>query len=356
MVRGVTTADEAEYICGELKQRGLLKSFVVAGTKQSTDFVDYLLTFWDYDTSPYVKEKLRKDHSIHRNYTTTQKLSVIKYWKPFFEGRCLGDITRQDIEQFVDGIAAKELSSCRKNRILKAGTIPLRWAFSKELIEKEVTMGLTWFSEKSAERQLLSPEIVQLIFSGAVEWEDDRARLANMLAAVTGLRAGEILGLRMQDIGKECLYVQHSWNVRDGLKSTKNNKPRTVEIPFQSLIDDLLNLVGRNPHGVGMESYVFWAEKLAGKPMEERLFVKGLRGALHSIGMSHASASVYVFHAWRHFFTTYMRGKLEKKLLKDQTGHLTDVMFDHYGDHRTERDREAIRQAQLEVFGALVPN
>jgi integrase len=176
-----------------------------------------------------------------------------------------------------------------------------------------------------------------------------------MLAAVTGLRAGEIQGLRVQDLGKDCLYIRHSWNCRDGLKTTKNNEIRTVEVPFGSLIDELLNLAGRNPHGVNMDSYVFWAEKSPVKPMESVLFIKGLRDALEKIGMTHDSASVYVFHGWRHFFTAYMRDRLNEKLLLSQTGHKTVSMLDHYSMHRLAGDRERIRQAQQDVFGALIP-
>jgi len=50
-----------------------------------------------------------------------------------------------------------------------------------------------------------------------------------------------------------------------------------------------------------------------------------------------------------------MISKLEKKLLKSQTGYKTDAMLNLYGAHWTEGDREKIRQAQQEVFGALVP-
>jgi integrase len=371
-LRTVESAADAEFICRELKRQGLLKVYVVANTKQSADFGSFLREFWEYDTSPYVKERLRKNHGIHRNYTVGQKLSVERYWVPFFSGRFLGDITRQDIENFIDDIASRKviteqklpngqtvsaergLSAGRKNRILKAGTIPLRWAFAKEIIEKDITASMTLFSEKSAERQILSPEIAAALFR--VEWIDDRVKLANMLAAVTGLRAGEIQGLQIQDLGKDCLYIRHSWNRRDKLKTTKNNTNRTVELPFPGLITDLLNLAARNPHGADMDSFVFWAKKKPDKPIENRLLLNGLKDALVKIGMPEKSAAEYVFHGWRHFYTSYMLPKLEKKLVKGQTGHLSDDMVDHYGDHLLAGEKEKIRQAQQEVFGALVPN
>ncbi|MDR1362898.1 MAG: site-specific integrase, partial [Spirochaetaceae bacterium] len=172
-LKQIQTADEAEFVCKELKRRGLLKEFVIPQSKQDVDFTAYLQTFWSYETSPYIKEKLRKNHSIHKNYTIGQKLIVEKYWSPFFRDRLLGGITKQDIEKFIDNLIDHKLSAGRKNTILKAGTIPLRWAFSKEIIEKDIAGGITWFSEIAKKRQILTPEIAEAVFN--VEWRDARA-------------------------------------------------------------------------------------------------------------------------------------------------------------------------------------
>jgi integrase len=352
-VKQIQTTAEADFVCKELKRKGLLKSFIVTESKQDVDFPSFLQTFWDFDTSPYVKEKLRKNHGIHKNYTIGQKLIIEKYWMPFFKGRLLGSIARQDIEQFVDAISERDLSAARKNTILKAGTIPLRWAFSKETIGKDVTRGITWFSGKPKERQILTPEIVEAIFR--VAWKDERVRLANLLAAVTGLRSGEIQGLQVQDLRVDCINVKHSWNNRDGLKTTKNNEIRIVEVPFPDIIHDLLALAGKNPHGMMMDSFVFWSRELSSKPIQKIAFINGLRDALVKTGMSRDAAKVYVFHGWRHFYTSYMRERLDMKLLQSQTGHKTLAMLEHYSGHTLVGDREKIRQAGLEVFGALIP-
>jgi len=222
------------------------------------------------------------------------------------------------------------------------------------MIDKDVTQGITWFSGKAAERQILTPELAAAIFK--VQWKDERARLANMLAMVTGMRAGEIQGLRVQDLGKDCLYIRHSWNRLDGLKTPKTNESRTVEVPFPGLIQDLLTLAATNPHGQSMDGYVFWAEKISDKPMEATLFNDGLREALIQAGMSEKLAKVYTFHCWRHYFTSYMRERVTEKLLQQQTGHKALVMLNHYSGHKIAGDRERIRQAKIETFGGLLPD
>ena len=62
-------------------------------------------------------------------------------------------------------------------------------------------------------------------------------------------------------------------------------------------------------------------------------FIEGLRASLQKIGMNKEEAKTYVFHAWRHFYTSYMRQKIDPKLLQSQTGHKSMAMLDHYSSH-----------------------
>ena len=187
------------------------------------------------------------------------------------------------------------------------------------------------------------------------KWNDIRCKAANMLSMVTGLRAGELLGLRVCDIGEDCLYIRHSWNPVDKLKTTKTNEERIVELPFPSVIQSLHYIASLNPHSMTNESFVFWSLRIPDKPMEKITFVHGLRKALINYGISETEAKGYSFHGWRHFYTTYMRPKIEIKLLQSQTGHKTLPMIDRYSDHNIPGDREKIREAQIEVFSAILP-
>jgi integrase len=352
--RKIKTIAEAEILIEEMKKAGWVKSYVLAESQAAQEFAAFLSDFWDWEKSPYIKEKRRKNHGIHRRHCRQQSQSVAFYWKPFFRGRLLGDIKTTDIDAFINHMGEKDLSASSKNRIIKAGTKPLRWAFSKGKIEADPTRGHLLFSGEGKERQVLSPAAATAAFR--VEWKDDRAKLANMLAAVTGMRQGEILALRLRDLGPDCLYVRGAWGSADGLKPPKNNKPRTVELPFPDILQGLIGLANRNPWGVSPDSFIFWTEYKADIPMQGRLFVDGLRAALIDSGFTETEAGKYVFHGWRHFYTTYLMGKLEKKLLKSQTGHLTDEMLDHYGNHRRAGDKELIQTAQREIFGGLIPS
>jgi len=351
--RKIKTGDEAEILLKELRRLGWVKSFVVADTPQSNDFISFLLNFWNWETSPYVKEKLRKSHGIHKMHCLKQKQAVTLYWEPFFKGRFLGDITAADIDAFIDNMANKDISVSRKNVVIKAGTKALRWAFSKGKIEVDPTRGHLLFSGDEAKRNILTPTAAGAAFR--VEWKDNRAKLANMLAAVTGMRSGEILALRFQDIGSDCVYVNGSWNRVDKDKTTKTNEARTVEVPFPELIHGLVNIAKQNPWGASPDSLVFWSDKKSDIPLRDHIFVEGLREALKVVGFTDNEAKKYVFHGWRHFFASYMLKKLNKKLVKGETGHKTDSMLYHYSDHETVGDRETIQITKKEIFAGLLP-
>ena len=353
MAKKIKAGEEAEILMTELKRLGWVKTFVRKDTLQAQDFIIFLTNFWEWDTSPYIKEKLRKCHGIHKLHCLKQKQAVTLYWQPFFKGRFLGDITATDIDAFINNMGDKNLSSSRKNVIIKAGTKPLRWAFSKGMIEADPTRGHLLFSGEEGKRNILTPTAAAAAFR--VNWNDNRAKLGNMLASVTGMRSGEILALRFQDIGSDCIYVRGAWNRVDKLKPTKNNEERTVELPFPDLIQGLVELAKQNPWGASPDSYVFWTENKNGAPMRDHILVEGLREALVDIGFSEKETKKYMFHGWRHFFTSYMIKKLNKKLLKGETGHKTDSMLALYSDHETAGDRETIQVTKKEIFAGLLP-
>jgi integrase len=353
IAKKINMRGETGKLLAELQRMGLMKTFILNDTPQAEDFILFLTTFWTWEESPYIKEKLRKNHGIHKRYCRLNYQSVNLYWKPYFERRFLGEITEADIDGFIDFMGENPISSSRKNAVIKAGTIALHWAFTKGKIDKDLGKGHILYSGENRKRIILTPSSAAALFRA--NWENSRAKLVNMLAAVTGMKSGEILALRFQDLGSDCLYVNNSWNLVDGLKPPKNNETRIVELPFPDLAQELFEQAQRNPWNVSPESFVFWSEFKANRPMQQDLFIIGLRSALRQIGCADEDAKQYVFHGWRHFYTSYMINRLDKKLLKSQTGHRTDEMLAHYADHRTEGDRELIQRHEREAFAGLLP-
>jgi hypothetical protein len=72
IARKIETKAEANIILQELKRLGWVKSCVLTDTAPAQDFTAFLVGFWDWDTSAYVKEKRRKNHGLHEYHCIRQ--------------------------------------------------------------------------------------------------------------------------------------------------------------------------------------------------------------------------------------------------------------------------------------------
>lgn len=346
--------DEVKSMLAILSQRGIIKSYTIKDSENAVPLIEFLTDFWDINKSPYIKEKLRMNKHIGLSYITESQRNITSYWKPFFKNKNLGDITKRELKDFIAYLESLSLSNSRKLKIYRSGSIAIKWAYNDEIIDRDVTSGIVTFSNDVKERKILTLEVAELLFG--TEWKDERSKLANLIAMLTGMRAGEILALRKQDLGNGCIYVNHSWNRMEGLKSPKNGEKRIVYFPFPDITQKLLWYVSVNPLGDKMDSFVFWAELKPEQPMDIKKLPISLHNQLMKIGFSEVEAKSYCFHSWRHFYAAYMSDNVNQRALQSQTGHKTIEMLEHYENHHIESDIKQITDAQQRLFGEVVNN
>ena len=141
-----------------------------------------------------------------------------------------------------------------------------------------------------------------------LEWDNDEAKIANELAMHTGMRAGEIQALTVDDLGEDEIYVRRSWSKYDGLKCCKNGEERSVPIPIShQLYLKLKMLADFNPHDNG---FIFYST-VKDKPMDSKQFNKYLKRALKEVGFENSED--ICFHSWRHFFISRMLDYVQDK-------------------------------------------
>lgn len=341
--------DDVETLIKLLKENGKIVSVTLPQQKSSVTLLQFLLDFWTVDKSPFIAEKKRLGRHIGLHYISDSYSKVKYYWCPYFsEDKLLCETTRKDLKDFIAAIDKLPVSWSSKLKAYRAGSIALKWAFNDELLDRDITVGITSFSGKSKQRQILTMELAELLFT--TEWDDERSKIVNLIAMLTGMRCGEILALRKMDLGENCLYINHSWNQMEGLKTTKTGETRVVYFPFPQIINNLLSIVENK----SLESLIFNAPIKDNQPMDIKLPLKYLRRQLMKIGLSEAESKKYCFHSWRHFYTTYMYDKVNQRALQSQTGHKTIEMLEHYGNHQINSDIQAIEEAQKAVFGKIV--
>ena len=345
------TAEDVLHFLEDFQRKGFLTGFVLNDSSiANTPALQWLVDFWNPDTSDYLKEKHRKGQSVHRKHRENSAAFILRHWSEILGEKKLGELTRQDIQKQFNRLDTLPLNGNTKNHILRSVLTPLKWAYNNELLCRDLSRGWIMYKAEYKKRSILTMEMARSVFR--VEWGNNMARLASMLSMCTGMRCGEILALTADDLGDNCIYVRHSYNMKDGLKSTKNGEERTVFVYFPYIMEQLRILAETNPYKNGA-GFIFWG-LLPDKPIDCNVFRKFFRRALVAAGMSQEDAKKMTFHAWRHFYTTYMADKVNQKALQSQTGHKTQIMLEHYADHQTREDALVIMNAQAEVFGAVL--
>jgi integrase len=250
-------------IVDELKARKLIDCTIAKAGKGAKVFVEFLEEFWDYTSSPYVKDRLAtKDDSIHKRHCYEMLRRVESFYVPYFKDKPLYSINKQDLKDFkiflagprekpegYKGHFAEKLSASYRTKILVAAKTALKWAFNEGLINTDPSAGIKKITGEAKKRGLLTEAEVVKIFH-SVKWNDNRAYVGNFLACTTGMRAGEVLALRKSDIDNmkgSWLFIVNSWSTMDKLKCPKTNKERKVFL-YPEVKAKLLELLTENPH------------------------------------------------------------------------------------------------------------
>ena len=339
--------------------------------QKKTPLLAYIADFWDYEKSEYVRDKIAHGQRIGKRHCYEQA-NLVRYWREFFtaedtlEG--LSSAKFREFERYLqprheipgmrnpNGKPVIPLSTATMKNIIRCGGISFGWAVKQGYIKTNPEKALTQYSTVSKERGILSAEEARELFKFG-KWEDERYRVASLLAMITGMRLGEIQALRRCDIGDDMLYVRRAWSPVDGLKCPKNGKERKVPIPPE-VRQELLKLAAKNPHKnmfAESDGFVFWGT-MPDKPLVSNQITEGFKNALYSIGITEKMREErnIVFHSWRHFYATTIAHDVDEKHAQMVLGHETPAMTKHYADHQRAKDLEEMTSITNDLYKKLM--
>jgi integrase len=129
-------------------------------------------------------------------------------------------------------------------------------------------------------------------------WDHYTCYVANKLAACTGMRFGEVLGLRSECVHEGYLDVSMRYsNIRN---RSYDRIQRPWLAPVNKIVeDDVRRLIEANGEG-----FVFVNKPQDGKPMGRARIVNSFYKALEKIGIDEGERKRrnLTFHSWRYFF------------------------------------------------------
>jgi integrase len=320
-------------------------------------FEEWSAPWWNYETCPYIREKLANGYNMSRFYAEVRRSTLDKHLIPEFGKYPISALTPSMFRDFKMRLFNEgKLKPATINNILGTARVMFNYAVSmgeletnpvapvKELKETPQTRGILTIAELAA---LFGPESFEKVWQG-----EPRYYALNLLAASTGMRMGECQALRVENMTRGFIDVAHSWHDRHGFCAPKWGSRRFVPVPSKTAaaIESLLAL---NRWGEPQPSdVVFWGKDRV-TPISKEPILKQFKAALRraGIGEEERKRRNILFHSYRHGFNTMVRGKVPDEQLRRVTGHKTLAMSDNY-DHPSPEQLKDVAAVQESLFGA----
>lgn len=321
-------------------------------SKLSVLFADYAEPWWLWDTCEYVKNKrdagTEKKPGIKRSYVDTARLWTTRYLIPFLGSFELDKITSDTVNQFLSLLDSKYgLAPKTINNVRSVLSVMMAEAKRKKLISDNPVEGSVCRKTDKRKVKLLSDEECAKLFDTSrikEIWDNNIYYYAfSYISGLTGMRAGELLALTIDDITPDRIFVSKGYSGKYGIGTTKTSEERTI--PITKEMYQLLYVV-YNSHKHNSK-YIF---TISGKkPMGEGNSRLALYRAMARIGISEEErkARNITFHAWRHKFTTdCVKANMHPLKIRALTGHKSSDMLYRYTDLDSDDLAEQTNQIQ----------
>ena len=382
---GLSDRDEAECHCWELYKQGLLltktgRGGVKKGKKTTTDkriiLENYAEGFFDFEKSPYVKDRLLKNGHLCKATVRNRAQELRDYIIPTFGKKRMDEITYKEINDWMLELQEKK-SVILANQAIATLRIVLETAKQEGYITKEIVFPkifkvpkVEWGTFRKDEAQLLlDEENIPELWGNTLE--DIKIYYINVICAITGMRLGEVLALRYEDLKKNRvpngLIIEHNYNGYDKLKTTKNGKPRLALIP-PNIIETLERLpqedekkkagkpkkgTSRIRHKERATGYIFSSNGEV--PYQGGKVLNALYFALMRIGIDEEQrkARRLSIRSWRHTFNTVLVNEdFNHELIRALMGHKSEAMTQYYNHKQySKKQVKNIIGLQVDLLG-----
>ena len=266
---------------------------------------------------------------------------------PFFGARTVGRIRRSDVEAFAASLERKGLApNSRINTLNLLGAMfelatRRGWAVINPLRGVERPRG----GSADPDIRYLTMEEVEAVLRSVPDDELGRVERVLYLAAVmTGMRRGELLGLRWGDIDWEARRIRVRRNYVRGEFGPPKSRRSSRSVPLTDRLAGELQCLYDDASFQADEDLVFAhpRSRKQGTPLDGSKVLKRFKGALRRAGVRDVR-----FHDLRHTFGTRMAAAgVPMRTLQEWMGHRdfgTTLVYADYAP--SEREAEWVEEA-----------
>jgi integrase len=342
----------AKNYCHRLFKDGAL----LPDKKKPLTFGEFAEGFWARG-SEYVKnQESRAD--ITDTYINNCHKMLVNQILPFFANSPMEKITDKDVNSWLLGFKERKVQKDGKTEIVRYQNTYANTVFGtfNVMLAEAVRQGFISANPCDKVKRLkndrkkitiLTDDEVKKLFPKNIKsiWGDRIiAFAACRLASLTGMRIGEILGLRGEYVFDKHIHVCGQYGDEGYLPYTKNKENRNIP-----LIPEIIALLRGFKNGNG---YVF---SLTGGdvPVTQAYVRKAFHQALKKIGINEAEIKrrALTLHSWRHYLNTeLLKQGLTIPQVQGVTGHKSVGMTERY-NHLEAQQITDVMKAQAAIAG-----
>jgi integrase len=344
----------ARNYCHKLLKAGEL----IPNKTKAVTFGSYADGFWERG-SEYIRNQDSRAN-ITDAYISNCRKYVANQLMPFFADTPLGKIADRDINNWLLGFKNRKVVRDGKEKIMNyqntyANTVfgtlnvMLAEAVRRGLIPSNPCDKVRRLKNDRKKLEILTVEEVHRLFPDNYKtvWGDQEiAYTANRLASLTGMRIGEIMGLRGEFVFESHILVCGQYG-EFGYGETKTKSEHNIPL-LPEMIALLRKLMKANGNG-----FIFSLDGGA-TPVSYSYIRRDFFRALKKIGIDETEAGRrgLSLHGWRHFLNTDLLVQgLTVEQVQSVTGHLSKSMTKRRYNHMDARQIADVIKAQEVIFG-----
>jgi len=342
---GQKTKTAARMYCMELYRKGKL-----IPRCKPVSFAEFARGWWEPKTCKYLEWRQVQNPlapSTIDHYKTNLELHI----KPYFGKMKIDSILPEHIQDWIMDLSRKGYNNSSINILIATLKLMLKEAARLKLISSNPGEKIKKLAANNKEVQILNIDEVQKLFprhsgdSLGGDWRDIwdsyEVYVFNKLAACTGMRLSEIIGLQCEYVRPDHIHVCAQYSHKYGLRPLKTKDSRNVPIT-DHLYNELLSLVKFDS-----QVFVFFDPEF-GCPISRNRVYKETANAFDRIGIDEAERKKrrIALHHWRHFLNTaLLMANVNTLKVQKVTGHKSLSMTRHYA-HFDSRDFTEVLDVQ----------
>jgi site-specific recombinase XerD len=282
----------------------------------------FLEQFFDKDGA-YIKDCKHHGKVIGETHRHSSHSRLVNYFAKFLKKQGITkikDINKKVMKAFQNSLIDEELAGKTINDIIGVTRQVFNYCIEEDIILHDPLYGIKPMDETPKQRGVMTEAEIKRFFAQTWDEVDLDYRLVCLVAYRTGMRQGELCGLKAKYVFPDHIHVAHSLSFYDGLKLPKSGFVRDAPI-IAKLYEQIKKYIDANE--IQPDEFVF-------KACNQNIISEIHNKYVDKIITDRTDRNI-VFHSLRHYTNSYLLNN-GINILKVQAviGHQSNAMTAEY--------------------------